>query len=201
MLKRVVLVTGGAGYIGSHTVVELIKTGFHPIIIDNLSNSYKNIIDRIKKTTNLSPDFYEGDIRDTKFLKKIFQSYNIYAVMHFAGLKSVRESSVNPMIYYDNNVYGSISLIKAMYDSGVNKIIFSSSATVYGKQKVSVYDEKLIPSPINTYGKTKLIVENILNDIKRSEAEWSIANLRYFNPAGADSLGYLGENNKKSQKI
>ena len=200
VLKKQILVTGGIGYIGSNTLVQLIKKNFYPIVIDNLSNSYLSILDVIYKLTNVRPVFFEGDVRDRKLLKKIFNNFNIYAVIHFAGLKSVNESSLIPFSYYDNNVNGSISLINEMLNAKVKKIIFSSSATVYGKQKSQVYKETLTPNPINTYGNTKLIVENILNDLKSSDSDWKIAKLRYFNPAGANSLGFLGEKNKKSSE-
>ncbi len=188
-----ILLTGGAGYIGSHTAVVLIEQGHEVVLYDNLCNSDPSVLDNLEKITNKKIIFIEGDIRDTSLLSKTLKKYNIEAVMHFAGLKAVRESVQDPIRYYDNNVGGSISLIKAMQQNQVKKMVFSSSATVYGEPKYLPYDENHPKSPINPYGRSKLFIEDILRDISISDSEWSFAVLRYFNPLGAHESGLIGE--------
>lgn len=187
------LVTGGAGYIGSHTVVKLLEAGAKVIVLDNLSNAKRDVLKRIDIVTNKRPDFILGDIRDHSLLRSVFNNHRLDAVLHFAGLKAVGESEAIPLKYYDNNVNGSITLIDEMYRSGVKKIVFSSSATVYGDSNAVQYTETTPLKPINVYGRTKLIVEEILRDVKISDPEWKIALLRYFNPVGAHESGLLGE--------
>jgi UDP-glucose 4-epimerase len=189
-----VLVTGGAGYIGSHTVVQLLKTGFEVIVLDNLCNSSQGVIARIEEITDKSIQFVEGDIRDREVLKKVFSHHEFESVIHFAGLKAVGESQEWPLKYYDNNVAGSIALFEEMMAAGVCKLIFSSSATVYGDPGHVCYTETTPLSPINVYGRTKLMVEDILRGIKSANPGWQIALLRYFNPVGAHESGLIGEN-------
>lgn len=189
-----ILVTGGAGYIGSHTVVKLIEAGYSVIILDNLSNSNRAIIDRVFEITGRQPAFVKGDIRDRSAIRNIFQKHLISAVIHFAGLKAVGESEMEPLKYYDNNVSGSIILFEEMLLAGVQTLVFSSSATVYGSPGYSKYREDTPLAPINVYGRTKLIIEDILRDIKKAQPSWHIALLRYFNPAGAHESGLIGEN-------
>lgn len=191
--KKTILVTGGTGYIGSHTVLHLIEAGYAVVILDNLSNSSKNVLQRIVSLTSNQPVFIEGDIRDKNILRNIFKDYSINAVMHFAGLKAVGESEKNPIKYYDNNVMGSIILIDEMSRAGIKNIVFSSSATVYGKGYNKKYDENTNLAPANVYGRTKLTIENMLRDIKKSQPCWQVALLRYFNPVGAHKSGFLGE--------
>ena len=194
-LQRTVLVTGGAGYIGSHTIVELLSAGYSVVAFDNLSNSDSSVINQIELISNQSVSFIEGDIRDEAALEALFNSYSFDAVVHFAGLKSVGESVANPILYYENNVYGSLSLLKVMRKYGVKSIVFSSSATVYGDVGISPLKESLATgNPLNPYGMSKLMIEKILKDIFFSETEWSIAVLRYFNPVGAHKSGLIGEN-------
>jgi UDP-glucose 4-epimerase len=188
-----ILVTGGTGYIGSHTVVKLIEAGYEVVILDNLFNSKVTVIDRIQKITNKRPLFIEGDIRDRPLLKKIFNDHEIDAVIHFAGLKAVGESVLEPLKYYVNNVGGSISLLEAMKDANVKNIIFSSSATVYGEPQQLPITEDHPLNPTNPYGETKLAVENLLRDLYRSSPSWEIFILRYFNPVGAHQSGLIGE--------
>ena len=188
-----ILVTGGAGYIGSHTVVALLQAGFDVCVIDNLCNSKVEVIDRIHKITGKHVYFVKGDIRDRSFLKSIFQDHQIDSVIHFAGLKAVGESEREPLKYFDNNVSGSICLFEEMAHAGIKNIVFSSSATVYGDPGVTKYTEDLPTAPINVYGQTKLFVEKILLDLKKSDPTWRIALLRYFNPVGAHSSGLIGE--------
>ena len=188
-----ILVTGGAGYIGSHTVVQLLEAGFEVLVLDNLSNSNRNVIDRIIRLTNKALDFVEGDVRDRNILQKIFAQHSINAVIHFAGLKAVGESEANPLKYYDNNVTGSLVLAEEMTRAGVVTLVFSSSATVYGDQGYSQYREDSLLAPINVYGRTKLMVEDILRDVIKAHPAWRVALLRYFNPVGAHPSGMLGE--------
>lgn len=188
-----ILVTGGAGYIGSHTVVQLLARGEDVVILDNLSNSQADVVDRIARITGKSPRLIVGDIRDRVALKSIFSANNISSVFHFAGLKSVSESESDPLRYYENNVTGSIALLDAMREANVKKIIFSSSATVYRLNGSREYTEDSALNPINVYGRSKLAVENILADLKRSDPAWRIAILRYFNPVGAHASGLIGE--------
>lgn len=190
-----ILVTGGLGYIGSHIVVELLNNNFYPIIIDNLSNSYVEVISNIEKITNKKIIFFQGDILNENILKNIFQTYNIKAVIHLAGVKSVSESNQNPMKYYTINVNGTITLFKIMKEYNCNNIIFSSSATVYGNINKPPYTENdsIGTGITNTYGKTKYISEIILSDLKINSIR-----LRYFNPIGAHNSGLIGENPKNT---
>lgn len=193
-MSQRILVTGGAGYIGSHTVVQLLLQGYEVIVFDNLSNSSQMVFNRIANITNKNCIFIEGDVRDRATLRTVFNNYNLDAVIHFAGLKAVGESAIIPLHYYDNNVTGSIILFEEMIRAGVRTIVFSSSATVYGDQDCARYQEAMIPSPINVYGRTKLMVEDILRDLKKSNSAMQIALLRYFNPVGAHLSGQIGEN-------
>jgi UDP-glucose 4-epimerase len=191
-----VLVTGGTGYIGSHTVVELQNAGYEAVIIDNLSNSNPEVLNRIEKITGKRPKFYEADIRDTAALKKIFEENpDIESCIHFAGLKAVGESVSKPMEYYNNNIYGTLCLVEAMRDAGVKNIVFSSSATVYGDPAFIPITEEC-PKGVctNPYGWTKSMLEQILSDITVADKEWNVILLRYFNPIGAHKSGTMGEN-------
>ena len=191
-----ILLTGGVGYIGSHTAVTLIEAGHEVVLFDNLSNSDASVLGRLEKILSKKITFIEGDIRDTELLSKTLREYKTEAVMHFAGLKAVGESVQDPLRYYDNNVGGSLSLIRAMQQNKVKKIVFSSSATVYGEPQYLPYDEDHPTNPINPYGRTKLFIEEILRDVAASDSEWSIAVLRYFNPVGAHESGLIGESPK-----
>jgi UDP-glucose 4-epimerase len=188
------LITGGTGFIGSHTVIELLALDKDIIIVDNLSNSSTLVLDRIKQITDKSVTFIQADICDRHALKQVFEQHNIEAVVHFAGLKAVGESSVLPLSYYHNNVSGSVTLLQVMAEHKVKKLVFSSSATVYGENNPSPLDETMPTSATNPYGQTKLMIENILFDLARSDEQWSIACLRYFNPIGAHESGLIGEN-------
>ena len=188
------LVTGGLGYIGSHAVVELMKYSHEVVILDNLSNSNESVLDGIQKITGKKPKLYVGDIRDPEILQTIFKSHAIACVMHFAGLKSVGEGEEKPLLYFDNNVTGSVTLFDAMMKAGVKRVIFSSSATVYGEASSVKYQENMPLNPINVYGKTKYMVEEVLREIKRASPSLGVAILRYFNPVGADPSGFIGEN-------
>ncbi len=188
-----ILLTGGTGYIGSHAAVVLASAGHQIALFDNLSNSDKSVLDRLEKITHQKMVFAEGDVRDTVLLSKVLSQNKIDAVMHFAGLKAVDESMKDPIKYYENNVTGSISLIKAMQLNNIKTLVFSSSATIYGKPQYLPYDEDHPKNPINTYGRTKLYVEEILHDLASTNDEWSIAVLRYFNPVGAHASGLIGE--------
>ncbi len=191
-----ILITGGLGYIGSHTCIVLIEAGFEVSIIDNLSNSYINVLDRIEHISGVRPTFYEGDIRDRALLDNIFTNHAFGAVIHFAGLKAVGESVDKPIDYYDINVGGSVSLLIAMKQANINKLVFSSSATVYGDPRSVPIQEDFPCSTTNPYGSSKLIIENILADLSAAEPEWSIGRLRYFNPVGAHEGGLIGEDPK-----
>lgn len=188
-----ILVTGGAGYIGSHTVVQLLEAGLPIVIFDNLSNSSRSVLDRIVELTGKHPAFIEGDIRDRVALRNTFKSNSISAVIHFAGLKAVGESEAKPLKYYDNNVSGSIVLFEEMARAGVQTVVFSSSATVYGDPGYEQFPEDTPLAPVNVYGRTKLMVEDILRDLKKAQPYWRIALLRYFNPVGAHVSGMIGE--------
>lgn len=188
-----ILVTGGAGYIGSHTCVELIESGYTPIVYDNLSNSSTIALDRVKTITGQQVTFVEGDIRDSESLEKVMKAHDIEAVIHFAGLKAVGESVEKPLMYYDNNVSGSVKLLEAMKACGVKKIIFSSSATVYGDPASVPILEDFPISATNPYGQSKLMVEEVLRDLYTSDDSWNISLLRYFNPVGAHESGLIGE--------
>ncbi len=193
-----VLVTGGTGYIGSHTVVELLNDGKDVVIVDNLSNSKYMVLDRIGEIVEGDLEegrlsFYETDILDREVMDMIFEENTIEAVIHFAGLKAVGESVSKPLAYYTNNISGTLVLLEAMKAAGVKKIVFSSSATVYGLNNISPLTEDLPLSTTNPYGSTKLMIEQILNDLHMSDNSWSIALLRYFNPIGAHKSGRIGE--------
>lgn len=191
-----ILITGGTGYIGSHTGVVLTEAGHEVVLFDNCSNSNPSVLKSLEKVSNKKFNFVEGDIRDTRLLSNTLTKYKIEAVMHFAGLKAVAESIENPLHYYDNNVGGSLSLIKAMKENKIKKIVFSSSATVYGEPQYLPYDEDHPTKPINPYGRTKLFIEEALRDVTKSDSEWSVAVLRYFNPVGAHESGLIGESPK-----
>ena len=188
-----VLLTGGSGYIGSHTAVECLNAGHEVVVFDNLSNSSRMSLDRVAQITGKSSTFIEGDIRDREALSQLFSQHDIDAVIHFAGLKAVGESVDKPLLYYDNNIVGSIALFEAMAEAGVKSIVFSSSATVYGDPTSVPITEDFPLSATNPYGRSKLFIEEMLRDIARSDAEWSIILLRYFNPVGAHESGLIGE--------
>ena len=188
-----ILLTGGAGYIGSHTALELLAAGFDILVLDNLSNSKLEAINRTRQLANKNFEFIEGDIRDRQLLDKIFKSYPITAVVHFAGLKAVGESVQKPLYYYDNNVSGSVVLFEAMTAANIKTIVFSSSATVYGDPHTVPIKEDFPLSTTNPYGASKLMIENILRDVKVADNSWRIALLRYFNPTGAHESGLIGE--------
>jgi len=192
-----ILVTGGAGYIGSHTVYELLKDNMDVIVLDNLSNSSEEALKRVSSLANKQVRFIKGDIRSHDTLLKIFTKNKIDAVIHFAGLKSVSESVSKPLEYYDNNLFGSVQLLRVMSEFNVKNIVFSSSATVYG-EPLSLPLKESMPTgiPTNPYGMSKLMIENILDDVFRSDSSYSIVKLRYFNPVGADFSGNIGENPK-----
>lgn len=189
-----ILVTGGAGYIGSHTVVELLESGYGVVVVDNLSNSNKESMNRVKKITGKSPAFYEADVRDRAAMEKIFTENKIDYVIHFAGLKAVGESCVKPIEYYDNNLYGTLVLLEVMREHGCKKIVFSSSATVYGTPERLPLDESCrTGGTTNPYGASKYFQEIMLNDVYKADNEWTVVLLRYFNPVGAHPSGLIGE--------
>jgi UDP-glucose 4-epimerase len=188
-----VLVTGGAGYIGSHTCVELLEAGHEVFVIDNLCNGHEAALDRVRGITDRELQFTNADIRDTDALNVIFNTFKPDSVIHFAGLKAVGESVADPMKYYDINVGGSISLLTAMSKAECNNIVFSSSATVYGKPQYLPYDEEHPTFPANPYGRSKLIIENIINDWTKADTKRKGIILRYFNPTGAHESGQIGE--------
>lgn len=188
-----ILVTGGTGYIGSHTVVELINNGYDVVIVDNFSNSKPIVLDRLKKITGKDIVFYELDLCDKEKLKVVFNENKIDAVIHFAGYKAVGESVSKPLMYYRNNIDSTLSLLEVMNEYSVKKIVFSSSATVYGNPEVLPIKEDSKLWTTNPYGTTKLYIEGILKDLYISDNEWSIAVLRYFNPVGAHKSGLIGE--------
>ncbi len=191
-----VLITGGAGYIGSHTCVEMLNAGYDVVVIDNLDNSSAKALDRVEKITGKSLKFYENDVRDKDALRKIFRENSIESVIHFAGLKAVGESVRKPIMYYSNNLESTLSLIEVMTEFGVKKIVFSSSATVYGVAKTMPLVEGMPTGAINPYGRTKLFIEDILRDLYVADKDWCIALLRYFNPIGAHKSGTIGEDPK-----
>ena len=189
-----ILVTGGAGYIGSHTCVELIESKqFNPIVFDNLSNSSPASLQRVSELTHQAVTFVQGDIRDPVALDQVFKAHKIDAVIHFAGLKAVGESVEKPLLYYDNNISGSVSLFSAMKKHAVKRIVFSSSATVYGDPERVPILENFPLSATNAYGRSKLFIEDILRDMHVADPTWDIALLRYFNPVGAHTSGMIGE--------
>ncbi len=189
-----VLVTGGMGYIGSHTCIQMIEAGIEPIILDNLGNSKVAVLDRIEALTQVRPVFYQGDIRDEAFLDSIFAEHTISSVIHFAGLKAVGESVQKPLEYYDNNVNGSLVLARSMRKANVKSIVFSSSATVYGDPAiVPITENSPTGATTNPYGRSKYMVEECFSDLFDAENDWSITLLRYFNPVGAHPSGTMGE--------
>src|SRR5690554_7284777 len=193
-MKHSILVTGGAGYIGSHTTLALLEAGHEVIVLDNLANSSLESLRRVESICAKAPTFIEGDIRDRALLDSIFVRHSIQAVLHFAGLKAVGESVEQPLAYYENNVSGSVVLFQAMAAAGVFNLVFSSSATVYGEPKqMPISEDCPTGTPTNPYGRSKLMIEEILRDLAISEQRWSIALLRYFNPVGAHHSGLIGE--------
>lgn len=189
-----VLITGGMGYIGSHTCVQMIAAGMTPIMVDNLCNAKAEVLNRIEALTGVRPAFYQGDIRDEAFLDSVFAKHDVQAVIHFAGLKAVGESVRKPIEYYDNNVNGTLVLVRSMRKAGVKSLVFSSSATVYGDpQTVPITETSPTGATTNPYGRSKYMVEQCLADLVVAEPEWSITLLRYFNPVGAHPSGTMGE--------
>lgn len=193
-MPKMVLVTGGAGYIGSHTTLSLLEAGYDVLVLDNLNNSSVESLERITRISGKKAIFVRGDIRDAALLDLLFASHPISAVLHFAGLKAVGESVQEPLTYYENNVAGSISLCQAMARAGVFRLVFSSSATVYGEpERMPIAEDFPTGNPTNPYGRSKLMVEQALRDLAASDSRWSIALLRYFNPVGAHESGLIGE--------
>ncbi|NMP14777.1 UDP-glucose 4-epimerase GalE [Thalassotalea sp. Y01] len=188
------LITGGTGYIGSHAVVELLNAGDDVVIVDNLSNSSTKSLDRVEHITGKRPIFIKADICDKAAMESVFREHDISAVIHFAGLKAVGESTQIPLSYYHNNVTGTIVLLEVMKQFSVKNLVFSSSATVYGENNLSPLIETMPTSATNPYGQTKLMIEHILFDLAKSDPQWSIISLRYFNPIGAHHSGLIGEN-------
>jgi UDP-glucose 4-epimerase len=191
---RTILVTGGAGYIGSHTVLQLLETDHQVIVLDNLCNASSESLNRVEALTGKKITFFEGDIRDNTILEFLFSKHKIDSVIHFAGLKAVGESVEHPIKYYENNVYGTLTLCKAMQAHGVKNLVFSSSATVYGDPvELPLREDMPTGYPTNPYGQSKLMVELVLRDVYKSDNSWNIVILRYFNPAGAHPSGRIGE--------
>lgn len=189
-----VLVTGGAGYIGSHTCVQMLAAGMEPVVVDNLSNSKEEALRRVERIAGRPIVFYRADIRDKAALREILARHPVQAVVHFAGLKAVGESVAQPLRYYDNNVAGTVTLCEAMQEAGVKRIVFSSSATVYGEpHAVPIREDFPAGAATNPYGRSKFMIEQILRDLHVSDPEWRIALLRYFNPVGAHESGLIGE--------
>lgn len=191
-----ILVTGGCGYIGSHTVLELLNKNYDVVVVDNFSNSSFESLKRVQELTGKTVAFYEADIRDEKKMESIFASHKIDAVIHFAAFKAVGESCKLPLKYYENNISGTVALLQVMNRVDVKKIIFSSSATVYGDPEKLPLDENCRLSTTNPYGSTKLMMENIMQDVQKADNEWNIILLRYFNPVGAHESGRIGEDPK-----
>lgn len=193
-MNKTILVTGGAGYIGSHTVLALLQSDYDVVVVDNLSNSSQESLRRVEMLAARSLTFIQGDVRDGALLDRIFAEYSIHAVLHFAGLKAVGESVQQPLKYYDNNVTGTLQLCTAMEKAGVFTLVFSSSATVYGEPTMMpVREDTPTGQPTNPYGRSKLIAEDILRDLANANSAWRIALLRYFNPVGAHESGMIGE--------
>ena len=192
-MKNKILVTGGAGYIGSHTCIALYEAGYDLVVYDNLTNSSYEAINRVSKLVGQPISFIEGDIRDQELLAEVFANHDFFAVIHFAGLKAVGESVAKPLLYYDNNVSGTISLLEIMSDYNVKNLIFSSSATVYGDPQTLPIDENSPRSATNPYGQSKLMVEHMLEDLAAADKDWNLITLRYFNPVGAHLSGQIGE--------
>lgn len=195
-MDKNILVTGGAGYIGTHTEVELLNRGYNVIAFDNMYNSCEESIKRVEKITGKKIKFYNADMRDREAMERIFSENQIDSVIHFAGLKAVGESVAKPLDYYDNNIYGTLVLLETMKKYNVKKIVFSSSATVYGSPERLPLDEECRLSTTNPYGATKLMLENIMKDLYTSDNSWNIVLLRYFNPVGAHESGLIGEDPK-----
>ncbi|MEN3290856.1 MAG: UDP-glucose 4-epimerase [Burkholderiales bacterium] len=191
--QKTILVTGASGYIGSHTCVELLTAGYSVIALDNLSNSSPEALKRVEKLTGSVIPFYKVDVRDRAALDELLKTHRIDAAIHFAGLKAVGESVEQPLAYFENNVSGTINLLRALGDAGVKKFLFSSSATVYGDPESVPINETARLSTTNPYGRSKLMVEEILEDLAKSDSSWAIGALRYFNPVGAHSSGLIGE--------
>ncbi|GLR64376.1 UDP-glucose 4-epimerase GalE [Marinospirillum insulare] len=190
-----ILITGGAGFIGSHTLVELAAAGYQLVVLDNLCNSTAGVLKKVEQITAQPMTFVEGDIRDKALLANLFSQHTFQAVVHFAGLKAVGESVAEPLLYYDNNVHGTQVLLQAMQTAGVFNFVFSSSATVYGEpEQMPISENCPTGRPTNPYGRSKLMVEEILRDLALADSRWRIALLRYFNPVGAHSSGLIGEN-------
>lgn len=188
-----VLVTGGAGYIGSHTCIELIHAGYDVLVLDNLSNSSREALRRVETIVERPVPFVEGDIRDAELLNRLFDDYSIESVVHFAGLKAVGESTEIPLDYYENNVWGTVNLLQVMKRHGVHNVVFSSSATVYGDPETVPIKEDFPLSATNPYGRSKLMIEDMLRDLSASDSAWQVILLRYFNPGGAHESGLIGE--------
>ena len=193
-MKTLILVTGGTGFIGSHTCVALLEAGHDVVVLDNLHNSDAAVIKRIGQICDREPVFIKGDVRDGAMLKRLFNEHPVTAVMHFAGLKAVGESMHQPLAYYENNIGGTLNLLMAMGHAGVRTMVFSSSATVYGNPASVPITEDFPRSTTNPYGATKLVIENMLADLFWAEPNWRLARLRYFNPVGAHESGLIGEN-------
>jgi len=193
MDNKAILVTGGTGYIGSHTCVELLQAGWDVVIVDNLCNSKAEVLERIAAIAGRQPQFYQNDVRDRAALRTLFSAHPIDAVIHFAGLKAVGESNAEPLRYYDNNVSATLALCEVMAEAGVKDIVFSSSATVYGEPPSLPIREDFPLAPANPYGRTKEMIEDILRDIQAADPAWRVVLLRYFNPVGAHPSGLIGE--------
>ena len=190
---RTILVTGGAGYIGSHACLELLNAGFEVVVVDNLGNAHREVLSRVAKLSGRKMQFHLADLRDAAAMDDLFAKEKIDAVLHFAGLKAVGESVEKPLDYYQNNVSGTVNLLAAMNGQGVKNIVFSSSCTVYGAPEKLPLDENAALQAVNPYGQTKLTIEHILRDLAASDPEWNISILRYFNPVGAHESGEIGE--------
>ena len=189
-----ILVTGGLGFIGSHTVIQLLENGYEPVIVDNLVNSKLEVLNRLEKITGVRPKFYQYDVRDEEHLDQIFAENDIFAVIHFAGLKAVGESVQKPQLYFDNNIGSSEVLLRVMKKHDVRKLVFSSSATVYGDPKrVPIFETDPIGETTNPYAETKVRIEYMLKDLYKEDKRWDFAILRYFNPIGAHKSGLIGE--------
>jgi UDP-glucose 4-epimerase len=192
-MKNKILVTGGAGYIGSHTCIALHQAGYDIVVYDNLSNSSREAVNRVSTLIGQPIEFIEGDIRDAELLRQVFTEHDFFGVIHFAGLKAVGESVAKPLLYYNNNVSGTITLLEVMAEANVKNLVFSSSATVYGDPETLPIDENSKRSCTNPYGQSKLTVEHVLEDLAVSDDSWNLIPLRYFNPVGAHSSGQIGE--------